>query len=84
MKVTLKEYHQVTRFMFYDIDDDVLENDWEGTVEEFENAISDDSHPRHDEATDLMYQYGHDDEDEDWVSDRKGGYDIEWSLGHDR
>lgn len=83
MRVTCKEYHEVTRIMFYDVDTELLKNDWEGTIEEFQDAISDEAHPRHDEATDLMYQYGHDDEDEDWVTDRKGGFQIEWSLDND-
>jgi hypothetical protein len=69
--------------MFYDVDTKLLTNDWEGTIEEFQDAISDESHPRHDEAADLMYQYGHDDEDEDWVTDRKGGFQVEWSLEND-
>ena len=83
MRVVCREYHQVTRIMFYEIEDIVLENDWQGTKEEFEDAISDEAHPRHDDAVELMYQYGHDDEDEDWVTDRKGGFDVDWSIDED-
>lgn len=83
MKVELREYHNVTRIMIYNVEDEIISEDWEGSIEEFRAAVVDDSHPRHDEATDLMYQYGHDEEDEDWVSDRKGGYDIEWRIADD-
>ena len=83
MKIKCTEYHTVARIMHYNIDDDIFENDWEGTKEDFFEAIADCGHPRYDEATDLMYQYGHDEEEEDWISDRKGGYDVEWTSADD-
>lgn len=83
MRIICREYHHVTRIMYYDVNEDVLREDWKGPIEEFEAAINDESHEKHDEATDLMYQYGHDDEDEDWVTDRKGGFDVDWSVDYD-
>lgn len=80
MKVVCKEYHSVTRILTYNIDEEIIKEDWHGSMEELEAAITDELHPRHDEATDLMYQYSHDEEDEDWVSDSKGGYDVKWSI----
>ena len=84
MKIICEEYHSVTRILTYNIDEEIIQKDWDGSMEELEAAITDESHPRHYEATDLMYQYGHDEEDEDWVSDSKGGYDVNWSIEDER
>lgn len=82
MKVTCKEHHLVTRTMHYNIDDEVLKEDWNDSIEELESAIVNESHPRHDEAVELMEAHGFEDENEDWVSDRRGDYEVDWSLGH--
>ena len=77
MLVNRIEYHQVTSTMSYDIpDDDIIEVF--GSVGNFiESEIAGD-----DEFYDFIMQYDYDRED-DWWTDRKGGYDVEYEFPGD-
>ena len=78
-----REYHNVVVMSNYIIQrEDIEESDF-NSEEELKHALEDQSHDRYDEAWDLMEYLGPDEEEQDWVSDRKGGYDIEWEAIND-
>ena len=68
------EYHTVHSHFTYDIPDEDIIAEF-GSVEEFEKHFEEES----DEFYEFVMEYGYDRED-DWFSDRKGGYEIEWSF----
>ena len=74
MNVTRTEYHQMTSYMRYDIpDEDIV--DRFGSLENFiEAEINGD-----DEFYDFINDYDYDREDDLWT-DRKGGYEVEYSF----
>lgn len=94
MRVIKKEFHQVTSEFTYDIpDDDIIENF--GSVERFEEIVSHlnlgwNAKPNGDEPTDeetdlfndFMCNYDYDRYD-DWVTDRKGGYEVSYEVGEE-
>ena len=71
------EYHTVHSHFDYDIPDEDIIAEF-GSVEEFEKHFEEES----DEFYEFVMEYGYDRED-DWFSDRKGGYEIEWSYGEE-
>lgn len=96
MKVIKKEYHQVISSFEYDISDSDIEAAF-GSVERFKEIISHstssddwDYEPVGDEPTDeeadkfydFMCDYDYDRED-DWWTERKGGYETTYELGDD-
>ena len=68
------EYHTVHSHFTYDIPDEDIIAEF-GSVEEFEKHFEEES----DEFYEFVMEYGYDRED-DWFSDRKGGYEVEWSF----
>jgi hypothetical protein len=91
MQIKKIEYHQVHSYFTYDIpDEDIIETF--GSVERFKEIAShmssnDWNAPDGDEPTDeesdafidFMCNYDYDRED-DWFSDRKGGYDVAYEV----
>jgi hypothetical protein len=77
MKVLRNEYHQVKSVMSYDIPDEAIIEKF-GSVEAFVSAsdvFSDD----HDAFYEFLQDYDYDRED-DWWTDRKGGYDVDYEF----
>ena len=77
MLIKKVEYHTVHSNFDYDIPDEDIIAEF-GSVEEFEKHFEEES----DEFYEFVMEYGYDRED-DWFSDRKGGYEIEWSYGEE-
>lgn len=94
MKFTKVEHHQVNSIFTYDIpEEDIIETF--GSVERFKEIAShmnssDWNEPEGDEPTDeendafydFLCNYDFDRED-DWFTDRKGGYDVSYEVGDD-
>ena len=91
MSITVQriEYHQVHSYMTYVIEDqDIIEEF--GSVERFQEigfSIDDDAfepdQPIEPEEFDKFYEFieGYDyDREDDWFTDRKGGYDVEYRF----
>lgn len=96
MRIIKKEYHQVISNFEYDIPDEAIELAF-GSLERFKQIVSHfsssdewDYEPVGDEPTDeesdafidFFADYDFDRED-DWWSDRKGGYETTYELGDD-
>ena len=71
------EYHTVHSHFTYDIDEEDIIAEF-GSVEEFQKHFEDET----DEFYEFVMDYGYDRED-DWFSDRKGGYEVEWSYSEE-
>ena len=71
------EYHTVHSHFTYDIPDEDIIAEF-GSVEDFQKHFEEES----DEFYEFVMEYGYDRED-DWFSDRKGGYEVEWSYGEE-
>lgn len=94
MQVIKKEFHQVTSEFTYEIpDDDIIETF--GSLERFQEIVSHmavgwDADPQGDQPTDeetdafidFFANYDYDRYD-DWVTDRKGGYDVSYEVGEE-
>lgn len=90
MKIVKTEHHQVNSEFTYDIpDEDIIERF--GSVERFEEIVSHNGdgwnesigEPPTDEENDLFMEFLEDydyDRYDDWVSDRKGGYDVTYGI----
>ena len=91
MSVTVQriEYHQVHSYMTYVIEEqDIIEEF--GSVERFQDigfSMDDDLYepdePIEPEEFDKFYEFieGYDyDREDDWFTDRKGGYDVEYRF----
>ena len=93
MKVVRTEIHTVNSEFTYDIpDEDIIEKF--GSVERFEEIVShmgsewDTPHgePPTDEESDMFVEFFeeyHYDRYDDWVTDRKGGYDVTFDIADD-
>ena len=72
------EYHQMTSTLTYDIDTDLIIDEF-GSPEQFEAEMA--------EETDKFFDFinaGHDyDREDDIWTDRKGGYDVEYEIDYD-
>ena len=68
------EYHSVHSHLTYDIDEADIVAEF-GGIEAFEKHFEEES----DDFWEFVSQFDYDRED-DWFSDRKGGYDVEWSI----
>ena len=72
------EYHQMTSTLTYDIDDDIIIDEF-GTFEQFEAEMA--------EETDKFFDFinsgfDYDREDDIWT-DRKGGYEVDFEIEYD-
>ena len=74
MRIQKIEYHQVNSYFTYDIDDEDIIAEF-GSIEKFEEAYAEES----DEFWEFVQDFDYDRED-DWWTDRKGGYEVEWSI----
>ena len=74
MRIQKIEYHQVNSYFTYEIDDEDIIAEF-GSIEKFEEAYAEES----DEFWEFVQNFDYDRED-DWWTDRKGGYDVEWSI----
>ena len=74
MRIKKIEYHQVNSYFTYEIDDEDIIAEF-GSIEKFEEAYAEES----DEFWEFVQDFDYDRED-DWWTDRKGGYDVEWSI----
>lgn len=93
MKVVKIEHHQVNSEFTYDIPDEEIIDTF-GSLERFQEILSYNGdgwntaigEPPTDEENDLFFELidGCDyDRYDDWVTDRKGGYDVTYSAGED-
>jgi hypothetical protein len=100
VKFTRTEWHQVAKEYQYDVDDDILIEEF-GSVERFKevlshqelahrgychNAVGEEPNEDEQEKFDNLFWDGivdYDDVDEDWWTDRKGGYDVTFDLAED-
>lgn len=94
MKFKKIEYHQVHSYFTYDIpEDDIIEQF--GSVERFKEIAShmtsnDWNEPEgeaptdeeHDNFYEFIENYNYD-RDDDWFTDRKGGYDVAYEVDED-
>ena len=72
------EYHQMTSTLTYDIDNDIIIDEF-GTFEQFEAEMA--------EETDKFFEFinsgfDYDREDDIWT-DRKGGYEVDYEIEYD-
>jgi hypothetical protein len=72
------EYHQMTSTLTYDIDNDLIIDEFE-TLEQFEAEMA--------EETDRFFEFinsglDYDREDDIWT-ERKGGYEVEFEIEYD-
>lgn len=74
MRIQKIEYHQVNSYFTYEIDDEDIIAEF-GSIEKFEEAYAEES----DEFWEFVQDFDYDRED-DWWTDRKGGYEVEWSI----
>ena len=91
MKFKRIEYHTVHSHFDYNIPDEDIIESW-GSVERFKQVVSHFNNdewnepfgePPTSEEEDLWYEFfdNYDfDRDDDWFSDRKGGYDISYEV----
>jgi hypothetical protein len=77
MKIIKKEYHTVVKELSYDLDENEIVERFE-SVENFMQLLEDGDY----EATDFLDMFLQDQYD-DWVSDRKGGYDVTFEIEED-
>lgn len=77
MIVKKVEYHQVNSEFTYDLDDEDIIEEF-GSLEAFEEAYAEET----DEFWEFVNQHDYDRED-DWWTDRKGGYDVTWEIVED-
>ena len=93
MKVVKTEIHTVNSEFTYDIPDDHIANRF-GSVERFKEIVSHNGdgwnepigEPPTDEESDLFMEFLEEydyDRYDDWVSDRKGGYDVTFDVEDD-
>jgi hypothetical protein len=78
MIVNQIEYHQMTSTLTYDIDDDIIIDEF-GTFEQFEAEMA--------EETDKFFEFmnsgfDYDREDDIWT-ERKGGYEVDFEIQYD-
>ena len=72
------EYHQMTSTLTYDIDNDIIIDEF-GTLEQFEAEMA--------EETDKFFEFmnsgfDYDREDDIWT-ERKGGYEVDYEIEYD-
>lgn len=74
MKIIKKEYHTVVSEFTYELDDDEIIEQFE-SVENFKELLDEDDW----DAIDFINQSDYERYD-DWVSDRKGGYEVTYEI----
>jgi len=96
MKFEKIEYHSVHSHLYFDIPDEDIIKEF-GSLERFKQILShiecEDSYdepegePPTEEEYDKFYEveswYGHVDREDDWFSERKGGYEVSYKSLED-
>jgi hypothetical protein len=92
MKFVKKEYHQVISYFNYDFDEEELAKVF-GSVERFleiatheSDDIESEGEEPTDEERDTFIDFINDadyERDDDWWTDRKGGYEVNFELGEE-
>jgi hypothetical protein len=74
LKITKIEYHRVNSYFNYDIPiEDIIEEF--GSMEDFNDNYYDET----EKFWDFINGYDYEREDDFWT-DRKGGYEVEWTM----
>jgi hypothetical protein len=74
MKIVKREHHQVISYFTYDIPEDEIIDEFE-SLENFQELVDSGDF----DAIDFINNYDYDRED-DWWTDRKGGYDVDYEI----
>jgi len=74
MKIIKKEYHTVVSEFTYELDDDEIIEQFE-SVENFKALLDEDDW----DVIDFINQSDYERYD-DWISDRKGGYEVTYEI----
>lgn len=74
MKIIKREHHQVISYFTYEIPDEEIVDEFESLENFNELLASDDS-----DVIEFINNYDYDRED-DWWTDRKGGYDVDYEI----
>lgn len=78
VKVISREFHNVTsEFTYLPLPSEIIKHF--GSIENFEKCFSGDSEDEF-KIWEFLSEIGHSDRYDDWVSDRKGGYESEYEL----
>lgn len=74
MRIVKREHHQVISYFTYEIPDDEIIDEFE-SIENFQELLAEDDF----DAIEFINNYDYDRED-DWWTDRKGGYDVDYEI----
>jgi hypothetical protein len=74
MRIVKREHHQVISYFTYEIPDDEIIDEFE-SIENFQELLAEDDS----DAIEFINNYDYDRED-DWWTDRKGGYDVDYEI----
>lgn len=74
MRIIKREHHQVISYFTYEIPDDEIIDEFE-SIDNFQELLANDDF----DAIDFINNYDYDRED-DWWTDRKGGYDVDYEI----
>jgi hypothetical protein len=77
MKIEKIEYHRVHSYFYYDIEDEEIIEEF-GSIQEFEDQMAEES----EKFWEFIECYDYDRKD-DWFTERKGGYEIEWDISNE-
>lgn len=74
MRIVKREHHQVISYFTYEIPDDEIIDEFE-SIDNFQELLANDDF----DAIEFINNYDYDRED-DWWTDRKGGYDVDYEI----
>lgn len=77
MRIVKREHHQVISYFTYEIPDDKIIDEFE-SIDNFQELLANDDF----DAIEFINNYDYDRED-DWWTDRKGGYDVDYEIESD-
>lgn len=77
MRIVKREHHQVISYFTYEIPDDEIIDEFE-SIDNFQELLANDDF----DAIEFINNYDYDRED-DWWTDRKGGYDVDYEIESD-
>ena len=80
IKVLKREHHSVTStFDYYPLPSEIIKEF--GSIEKFEKCISEDSdYEDQIRAWQFLDEMGHSNREDDWWTDRKGGYEVDYEI----
>lgn len=77
MRIVKREHHQVISYFTYEIPDDEIIDEFE-SIDNFQELLAEDDF----DAIEFVNNYDYDRED-DWWTDRKGGYEVDYEIESD-